>query len=228
MKIHISLRLAVLMAGILMVSTMGSAGNGAQKGTLMRGADLVLLNGKIWTGEPAAGPGAKATSAKFARAVAILDGRIVAVGTNDEIKPYVASNTQVVDLGGRLAVPGFIDDHTHFLGGSFQLLEVNLKNTRDEAEFKRRIAEKAASLPKGRWILGGNWDEESWPDAKLPTRWMIDSVTPNNPVYISRYDGHAGLANSLALKLAGVTKETPVPAGGEIVRDPATGEPTAC
>ncbi|HET7841188.1 MAG TPA: amidohydrolase family protein, partial [Terriglobia bacterium] len=201
-------------------------GPSGEEAHLMRGADLVLLNGKIWTGEPAAGPGVKAPPAKFAQAVAILDGRIVAVGTNDEIKPYVSSNTQVVDLGGRLAVPGFIDDHTHFLGGSFQLLEVNLKNTRDEAEFTRLIAQKAATIPKGRWLLGGNWDEEAWPDAKLPTRWMIDSVTPDHPAYLSRYDGHAGLANSAALKLAGVTKDTPEPPGGEIVRDPQTGEPT--
>jgi predicted amidohydrolase YtcJ len=208
-----------------MAFTSGLAG-AAPKESLVRGADLVLLNGKIWTGEPTAGPGVKATPAKFAQAVAILNGRIVAVGRDDEIKPYIASNTQVVDLGGRLAMPGFIDDHAHFLAGSFQLLEVDLKNTHDEAAFTRMIAEKAKTLRKGRWILGGNWDEEGWPDAKLPTRWMIDGVTPDNPVYISRYDGHAGLANSAALKLAGVTKDTPDPPGGVIVRDPKTGEPT--
>ncbi len=204
----------------------GGASAAPANDQLVRGADLVLLRGKIWTGEPVAPPGVKATPAKFAQAVAILDGRIVAVGTDAEIQPYVASDTQVVDLGGRLAMPGFIDAHVHFLGGSFQLLEVDLKNTHDEAEFTRLIGEKAKTLPKGRWILGGNWDEEAWPDAKLPTRWMIDAVTPANPVYISRYDGHAGLANSLALKLAGITKDTPDPEGGVIVRDPKSGEPT--
>jgi predicted amidohydrolase YtcJ len=204
----------------------GGANAAPANDQLVRGADLVLLHGKIWTGEPAAPPGVKATPAKFAQAVAILDGRIVSVGSDAEIQPYVASNTKVVDLGGRLALPGFIDAHVHFLAGSFQLLEVNLKHTRDEREFTRLIAEKAKTLPKGRWILGGNWDEEAWPDAKLPTRWMIDAVTADNPVYISRYDGHAGLANSLALKLAGVTKDTKDPEGGVIVRDPKTGEPT--
>ncbi len=112
------------------------------------------------------------------------------------------------------------------MDGGFQLLEIDLKDTHDEAEFVRLIAEKAKSIPPGRWIEGGNWDEEAWPDAKLPTRWMIDPVTPENPVYISRYDGHAGLANSLALKMAGITRETANPPGGVIVREPKTGEPT--
>jgi predicted amidohydrolase YtcJ len=209
-----------------MTFVIGSQGASAAAGSLVRGADLVLLNGKIWTGEPSARPGVQASPAKLAQAVAILDHRIVAVGTDEEIKPYIAAGTKVMDLGGRLAVPGFIDAHTHFLAGSFQLLEVNLKNTRDEAEFTRLIGEKARTLRKGRWLLGGNWDEEAWPDAKLPTRWMIDSVTSENPVYLSRYDGHAGLANSLALKLAGVTKDTPDPQGGVIVRNPKSGEPT--
>jgi predicted amidohydrolase YtcJ len=210
-----------------------SAASAGQVQPLKLGVDLVLLHGKIWTGEPAersgrpvAPSGTKATPAQFAQAVAIMDGRIVAVGTDQEIQSYIAANTQVVDLGGRLALPGFIDDHVHFLAGSFQLLEVNLKHTRDEAEFTKMIAEKAVKIPRGRWILGGNWDEEAWPDAKLPTRWMIDPVTKDHPVYISRYDGHAGLANSLALKQAGITAQTPDPEGGVIVRDPKTGEPT--
>ncbi len=198
----------------------------AQKAELVRGADLVLVNGKIWTGEPVAPPGTKAQPARLAQAVAIANGRFLAVGTNDEIKAYAGPNTQVIDLGGRLAIPGFNDSHVHFLDGSFQLLQVDLKDARSEAEFVRRIAEKAKSLPAGRWILGGDWDEEAWPDARLPMRWMIDAVTRDHPVYISRYDGHAGLANSLALKLAGVTKDTATPPGGVIVRDPKTGEPT--
>jgi predicted amidohydrolase YtcJ len=218
---------AFCLVGILMTSVnFGGANPAPANGQLVRGADLVLLHGKIWTGEPVAPPGGKATPARFAQAVAILGGRIVAVGTDAEIQPYVAANTKAVDLGGRLALPGFIDAHVHFLGGSFQLLQVNLKNTHDEAEFTWLIAERAKTLPKGRWILGGNWDEEAWPDATLPTRWMIDAATPDNPVYISRYDGHAGLANSLALKLAGITKVTKDPEGGVIVRDPKTGEPT--
>jgi predicted amidohydrolase YtcJ len=189
------------------------------------GADLVLLHGRIWTGEPYAGPGRKAAATRWAEALAALNGRILAVGDDSEVQPYIGRSTRVIDLGGRFAMPGFIDDHVHFVDGSFQLLQVNLKLTPNESEFVRLIAEKAKTLPHGRWILGGNWDEEAWPDAKLPTHELIDGVTPDNPVYISRYDGHAGLANAAAMKLAGVTRDMPNPQGGVIVRD-ANGEPT--
>ena len=193
---------------------------------LIRGADLVLINGRIWTGEPYAGRGVKPAAAQFGEAVAIANGRILAVGSDREIEAYVGPNSQVLRLSGRFAMPGFIDSHVHFMDGSFQLLQIDLKRTKDEAEFVQRIAEKTRTLKPAQWILGGDWDEEAWPDAKLPTRWMIDAVTPRNPVWISRYDGHAALANSLALKLAGVTKETRAPEGGVIVRDPKTAEPT--
>ena len=130
---------------------------------LVRGADLVLLHGKIWTGEPAAPPGVKATPAKFAQAVAIPDGRIVAVGTDAEIRPYVASDTQVVDLGGRLALPGFIDAHVHFLAGSFQLLQVNLKRTRDEAAKRGWKFEKlAGNLAMIQRLVNGVWDAKEF------------------------------------------------------------------
>ena len=194
--------------------------------TLIRGADLVLLHGRIWTGEPYAKPGEKAAPARFAEAAAVTNGRILAVGSDREMEAYVGPNSQTLDLHGRFAMPGFIDSHVHFMNGSFQLLQIDLKYTTDEADFRGRIAEKARTLKPGEWMLGGDWDEEAWPDAKLPTRWMIDAVTPENPVWISRYDGHAALANSLALKLAGITRETHAPIGGVIVRDPDTGEPT--
>ena len=189
------------------------------------GADLVLLHGHIWTGEPYAGPGQKAAATHWAEALAALNGRILSIGEDREVQPYVGSNTRVIDLGGRFAMPGFIDDHVHFVEGSFQLLQVNLKLTPNESEFVRLIGQKAKTLPRGRWIRGGNWDEEAWPGAKLPTHELIDSATPDNPVYISRYDGHAGLANALAMKLARVNRNTPNPVGGVIVRD-ANGEPT--
>jgi len=217
----------ILAMGLAMNSKETTAGGGQAGGVrLARGADLVLSHGRIWTGEPYAAPGQKPGPARWAEGLAAANGRILAVGTDAQIAAYIGSNTKRVDLEGRFAMPGFIDDHVHFVDGSFQLLEVNLKLTRNEAEFARLIGEKAKSLPHGRWILGGNWDEEAWPDAKLPTRALIDAVTPDNPVYASRYDGHAGLANSLALKLARITRETPNPAGGLIVHDPQTGEPT--
>jgi len=190
------------------------------------GADLILTHGKIWTGEPVYLPGRSMRPASFAEAVAIFADRIAAVGTSDDMQAYAGSNTQIIDLRGRLTMPGFIDDHVHFIAGGFQLLEMDLKNTRSQAEFAERIGEKAKAMTPGRWIEGGNWDEEAWAERKLPTRWMIDSLTARTPVFISRYDGHAALANSLALKLAGVTRQTPDPPGGVIVRDPKTGEPT--
>ena len=200
-------------------------GSSNERSDLLRGADLLLLHGKIWTGEPASPPGAEPLPAKFAQAVAIANGRILAVGSDTEIQPYAGRNTKVVDLRGRLAVPGLIDSHAHFIVGGFQLLSVDLKDARSEEEFTRRIGEKAKTLAPGRWLLGGDWDEQAWAYAKLPSRGMIDAVTENNPVFLRRYDEHMALANSLALKRAGVTRATPDPVGGVIVRD-AAGEPT--
>lgn len=220
----------VSMLGIFMVSAQDAGRSNAIAANdiprLSRGVDLVLVNGKIWTGEPVSKGGARQNFGPRIEAVAISNRRFFAGGTDEEIRNYIGKQTQVIDLGGRAAVPGFIDDHVHFMDGSFQLLTVDLKDAHSEAEFVRLLAEKAKSLPSGRWIEGGDWDEEAWPDAKLPTRWMIDAVTPNNPVFISRYDGHATLANSLALKLAGVSRETKDVPGGVIVRDPKSGEPT--
>jgi predicted amidohydrolase YtcJ len=218
----------VLLAPILVMNLVSAVSDRAQvpAAHLVRGADLVLLHGRLWTGAPYAGPGEKPAPTRWAEALAAANGRILALGNNDEIEAFVGPNTRVIDLRGRFAMPGFIDDHVHFVDGSFQLLQVDLKLTANEDEFARWIGEKAKSLPAGRWLLGGNWDEEAWPDAKIPTRWLIDPVTPQNPVYVDRYDGHAGLANSLALRLAGITRDTPDPVGGVIVRDPKTGEPT--
>jgi len=192
---------------------------------LLRGADLILFNGKVWTGAAVPGGKEQPKGGAFAQAVAMVDGRILAVGTSEQIHAYAGRDTRVIDIQGRLVVPGFIDSHAHFLDGGFQMLAVDLKDTHAETEFVRRLGGKARALAPGQWILGGNWDEQAWPSAKLPTRKLIDAVTAKNPVFISRYDGHAALANSLALKMAGVTKNTPEPQGGVIVRD-GKGEPT--
>ena len=204
---------------------------------LPHGADLILLHGRIWTGEPVAPPMSAgvagetpalhpSAATRIVEAAAIANGRILAVGSDEEIRACKGPNTEVVDLGGRLVVPGLADSHVHLIQGGFQLLAVDLKEARSEEEFVRRIADKARTLPPGRWMQGGDWDEEAWPSEKLPNRWLIDPVTPHTPVFVSRYDGHAVLANSLALKLAGVTKDTPDPVGGVIVRDSMSGEPT--
>jgi len=182
-------------------------------------ADLVLVNGKIWTVND--NPQAMAE----AEAVACLGNRIVAVGTTKEIRKWIGAKTKVIDLQGRRVVPGFNDAHVHFFDGGRGLASVQLRDARTPEEFRHRIRDFAAKSPKHRWILNGNWDHENWNPPKLPTRQLIDEVTPDNPVFINRLDGHMCLANSLALKLAGVTRETPDPPGGAIVRD-ASGEPT--
>lgn len=178
-------------------------------------ADLIVY-GRVWTGD-AANP--------WADAVAISGERIVAVGQRRFILRYVGRNTRILDNGRNLVVPGFGDAHAHFVGGGFQLISVDLRDAATPAEFIRRIAEYARSLPPDQWITGGDWDHELWPGSTLPRRDWIDSVTPNKPVFVSRLDGHMGVANSLALRLAGITRDTRDPPGGEIVRD-ANGEPT--
>src|SRR5204862_3270926 len=111
-------------------------------------------------------------------------------------------------------VPGFNDAHVHFLAGGFGLLSVDLRDARDAADMARRLGEYARTLPAGTWIREGNWDHESWPDKVLPTRQLVDPVTPDQPVWVQRLDGHMGLASSLALKLAGITRAPPDPDGG--------------
>jgi predicted amidohydrolase YtcJ len=179
--------------------------------------DLVLVNGKVWTGE-AARP--------WAEGVAVRDGKIFAVGTTAEMRELARSTVKLVDLKSALVLPGFIDSHTHFLAGGFALKSVQLREAKSREDFVARIAAKAREVGPGRWILNGDWDHQQFTPVELPRKDWIDAVTPDNPVCVNRLDGHMILANSLALKLAGVTKGTPVPPGGEIEKDPATGEPT--
>ena len=180
-------------------------------------ADLVLLNGTVWTVNP---------SQPWAEAVAVKGGRILEVGSSRTIKKLAGTRTEVVDLKGDLVLPGFIDSHTHFLDGGFSLLSIRLRDARSREDFISRIRDKAKKMEKGEWILNGNWDHQSFDPPELPNRDWIDAVTPDNPVFVNRLDGHMALANSLALRIAGVTKNTPSPAGGEILKDSETGEPT--
>jgi predicted amidohydrolase YtcJ len=179
----------------------------------VRAADLLLENGRFWTGEP---------DTPWTDAVAVLGDRILAVGS--AARAAAGPKTRRIDLRNRLAVPGFIDNHTHFHDGSLGLTSLQLRDARTPQEFIRRIKEHAARLPAGAWLLEGNWDHENW-GAELPTRSWIDSVTRGRPVFLSRLDGHMGLANSETLRIVGIDRRTPDPEGGTIVRDRA-GEPT--
>jgi predicted amidohydrolase YtcJ len=179
-------------------------------------ADLIITNAKVWTVDKAN---------PTAQAVAILADRIVAVGSNADIEVLRGAATEVIDAGGKLLLPGFNDAHVHFVSGGRSLDAVQLNDATSLEVFKQRVLERARITAKGEWIESGDWDETKWTPAKLPTKDAIDSFTPDTPVFLSRYDGHMALANSVALRLAGITAKTPDPPGGVIVRD-AQGNPT--
>ncbi|MCC6826078.1 MAG: amidohydrolase [Acidobacteria bacterium] len=179
-------------------------------------ADIVVVNANIHTMD---------TARPLARSLAVLGGKIVRVGSDADTKPLIGPATRVIDAGGKTVIPGFNDAHLHFISGGMQLGLIDLRDARSREEFAARIKAYSAKLKPGEWILGGNWDHENWTPNDLPTRQLIDAAAPNNPVFVERLDGHMGVANSLALKLAGVTKETKDVDGGLIVRD-ANGEPT--
>ena len=172
-------------------------------------ADAVFVNGRVWTVDPAK---------PEAQAVAVWRGRILRVGTDAEVKALAGPRTRVIDLAGRRVVPGFYDSHAHVLGGGQQLARVELKDAKDEAEFGRRLAAFDKSTPRDRWLLGGNWDHDRAFGGKLPTATTIDKYVKDRPVFIRRYDGHMALANTAALKLAGVTSDTKDVPGGVIDR----------
>ena len=178
---------------------------------------LIIVNAKIRTMDPVR---------PNAEALAIYGNRMGAIGSTEQVRALAAKETRVIDAHGKLVLPGFNDAHVHFLNGGFQLSNVELRDAATPEEFTGRIQKYARQIPRGRWITGGDWDHERWTGAPLPIRQWIDSVTPDNPVFVSRLDGHMALANGFALKLAGVTRETKDPAGGLIVRDPQTGEAT--
>lgn len=175
-----------------------------------------FINGKVYTVN---------VKQPLAQAVLIEGNKIIFVGSNEEAKKLIDKSTEVIDLQGKLMLPGFIDDHVHFTSGGFYLQGIDLRPAKSTAEL-RAILKKYAEKHKGKWITGGNWDHEAWEVKDLPTKEMIDDITPNTPVFVDRFDGHMALANSFALKLAKITKDTPSPEGGLIVKDPKTGEPT--
>lgn len=184
-------------------------------------ADLVLHNGKIFLADSAG---------TVVQALAVRDGRVLAAGTDAEVRRFAGARTEQVDLQGRLVTPGFNDAHIHFGAGGLGLLNVQLTGTTSLAEIERRVAEAAAQAQPGEWILGRGWDHTRLPASELgaggwPTSAALDRAAPNNPVLLSRVDGHTSWANAAAMRLAGITRTTQSPAGGEVVRD-ARGEAT--
>ncbi|KAL9298348.1 hypothetical protein ACSQ67_024244 [Phaseolus vulgaris] len=142
--------------------------------------------------------------------MAVANGRVLRVGNHSFVKELEGYGTQILDLGGKVVVPGFIDSHVHFIAGGLQMKQVELRGVSKKEEFIRRIKDAAQSSKQGSWILGGGWNNDLWEGGDLPAASWIDDITPNNPVWLSRVDGHMGLANSVALKLVGITKPTGV------------------
>jgi predicted amidohydrolase YtcJ len=170
-------------------------------------ADLIYYDAKIWTGNSAQ---------SMIGSIVITKNEIMYTG--DDYAKFKGSETKMVDLQGKFVVPGFIDNHTHFLNGGYNLASVNLRKAKTPKEFIETLKDFCQQHPDDRWIQGGDWDHENW-GGELPKKEWIDSVTGNHPLFVNRYDGHMAFANSKALQLAGITKETKVPSGGEIVKD---------
>jgi predicted amidohydrolase YtcJ len=179
-------------------------------------ASLVLRNGRISTVD---------ASKPEAQAIAVRGETVVAVGTNDEIQPYVGETTEVIDLAGRRAIPGFIDSHLHFTGVGEAKIELNLMHVKNWDEIVAMVAEAAKKAQPGEWILGRGWHQEKWdkvptPNVEgFPLHEGLSKVSPNNPVLLTHASGHATFANAKAMELAGITKKTPNPPGGEILKD---------
>ena len=179
-------------------------------------ADLALINGDIYTVDSAH---------PRAQAIAIRGEKIEAVGTTEEIRALVGPKTRVIDLHGRFAMPGFNDAHTHLASAGMKKLNVDIEGAKSLADFQNRIRAALKNYKPGEWITGSGWDHTLWPDKRFPTRWDLDAVSKEHPMMFGRVDGHVAVVNSRALEIAGITKSTPEPAGGHIVRDEKTGEP---
>jgi len=180
-------------------------------------ADMALINGNIISMNPAK---------PEAQAVAVLNSKIVEVGTNAEVKRWIDKNTGVIDLKGRTVVPGFIDTHVHMADFGRSFTWIDLRGVDSIKEIQRLLQKRVLETPKGKWILGRGWDQDRLRERRYPTRWDLDKVSHYNPVILTRVCGHIGVANSRALEIAGISRETKEPPSGQIDKDPKTGEPT--
>lgn len=209
-----------LFVGILPGASLGQDAGFA----LQRTADLLILNAKVWPAVSATPP---AADAREATALAVIDGRFVAIGADEQLKGMMGPKTKIINARGRRLIPGITDSHTHLISGGFQLAQLQLRDVKSKQEFIAAVANAAKEAKPGDWIRGGRWSVESWAKPESPTRYWLDPVTGDTPVLLSRMDGHSSLANSAALRIAGIDANGPPdPKGGEIERDPRTREPT--
>src|ERR1700752_4868989 len=178
-------------------------------------ADIVFKNGNVYT--------ANDKSAK-AQAIAVKGDKIVFVGTNEAAQKFIGTNTRIVDLKGNTVLPGFTDAHQHLSGVGQREMTLNLEGTTSLSDLLAKVKARVDQAKPGEWVTGRGWIETHWNPPAFPTRWDLDKVSPNNPVILGRADGHGAVANSAALKIADVDKNTPNPFGGEISKDEQTGE----
>ena len=180
-------------------------------------ADIVFKNGNIYTVND---------HQPHAEAIAVKAGKIIFVGSNKDAKAYEAKGTRVVDLHGNTVVPGLTDSHYHLMGVGEREMTLNLEGTMSLEDFLAKVKEQVDRAKPGEWVTGRGWIETFWKPPVFPTRWELDKIAPENPVFLTRADGHASIANSAALKVAGINRDTPNPFGGEFLKDVKTGEPT--
>jgi predicted amidohydrolase YtcJ len=210
-----TLLLRLLVQALLL--TLCGVSNSRAQGRVVEPADIIVVHGRIYTENP---------KQPWAQAVAIHKGKIVAVGDDTEIEKMRGMGTKVINAGGKLVLPGFTDCHVHFMDGALSLGRVNLAGAKDAADIQKRLRQYASEHPGDDWILGRGWDYAMFGSEALPHKKYLDELFPNRPVFLEGYDGHTYWANSKALSLAGINRETPDPPNGSIVRDPKTGEAT--
>ncbi len=210
----------VFLLAVIATGTLATAG--AQNLPTQPRADVIFTNANIYTGVVDT---SSFHSVERAEAMAVGDGRVEAVGRNDEIVKLKGPSTEVIDLGGHFVMPGFNDAHVHLANAGFQRLTVDLLGVKSLTEFRDRIRARVENAAPNEWIVGGGWDQTLWPVKELPSRWDIDEVTTDHPVFLERVDGHIAVANTRALQLASITVASKDPAGGKIDRD-TTGQAT--
>ncbi len=204
--------LLALLATMLLMAILSASGQGTPAP-----ADIVITNARVYT-----------VNAKqpWAQAIAIRGEKIVAVGSAAEIARYRSATSKVIDAGGKLVLPGFTDCHIHFLDGSLSLQRIHLDDAQNIPEIQRLVKEYADEHPKQPWVLGRGWQYSSVGPTNLPDKKYLDEIIPDRPVYLESYDGHTWWANTKAMQLAGIKKDTANPPGGAIVRDATSGEAT--
>jgi len=213
------LSLRYLLTSILLIAAVPGVAHPvfAQQSARVAPAEILIVHAKVYTLDP---------QKPWAQAVAIRHGKIQAIGRDEEVERYRGIGTKRIDAGGKLVFPGFTDCHVHFLSGSLGLDRVHLEGSKDVAELQKRLREYAAQHPGTDWIQGRGWNYAMFGSATLPDKKYLDELFPDRPVFLKGFDGHTYWANSVALSLAGIGKDTPNPANGVIVRDPQSGEAT--